>query len=277
MIIEAGQVAVVTGAAQGLGRALAGGLVARGVSVVLVDIAGEQLQTAAEELAACQGRVLPVIADVSDVAAVQALAWRTLEHFGRVDVVVNNAGLGGGGQPLWQTDPQDWHRVLGVNVLGVVHGIQAFVPHLVVAGAGHVVNISSLSGLAATPFMGIYCASKFAVVAISETLRRELEAMGLPIGVTVACPGLVRTPMAEVLLTLARADDEVLAQHCPAHLSVGQLRAQLARMTADPLEPQVTAERILAAVEADRLYALTHGDFRRPSSPAGHRRPCGIG
>jgi NAD(P)-dependent dehydrogenase (short-subunit alcohol dehydrogenase family) len=262
MIIEADQVAVVTGAAQGLGRALAAGLIDRSVSVVLADTATERLYTTAEEFTARGAEVLPVITDVSDAAAVDALASRTLEHFGRVDVVVNNAGIvTGDSRPLWQTDPQDWHRVLAVNLLGVVHGIQAFVPHLVRAGAGHVVNIASLAGLAAVPFAGVYCASKHAVVAISETLRRELEAMDLPIGVTVACPGLVRTPMAEGLFTLAQADDDVLAEHLPAHLSMGQLRAQLKRMTADPMEPEVAAERILAAVETDRLYALTHGDF----------------
>lgn len=114
MIIEAGKVAVVTGAAQGLGRALAAGLIDRGVSVVLADIATERLQTTTEEFITCGGRVLPVITDVSDAVAVDALASRTLEHFGRVDVVVNNAGIATGDSwPLWQTDPQDWQRVLG--------------------------------------------------------------------------------------------------------------------------------------------------------------------
>ncbi|MGB6163262.1 MAG: SDR family NAD(P)-dependent oxidoreductase [Pseudonocardiaceae bacterium] len=217
MIIEAGQVAVVTGAAQRLGRALAAGLVDRGVSVALADTAQERLHDTAEAFTARGGQVLPVVTDVSDATAVGALASRTLEHFGRVDVVVNNAGIAvANGRPLWQTDPQDWQRVLAVNLLGVVHGIQAFVPHLVTAGAGHVVNIASLAGLLASPFGSAYCASKHAVVAVSETLRAELDMLGLSIGVTVACPGYLRTPL---------------------------------------------AERILAAVEADRLYALTHGDI----------------
>jgi NADP-dependent 3-hydroxy acid dehydrogenase YdfG len=172
MIIGAGRVAVVTGAAQGLGRALAAGLIDRGVSVVLADIAGERLHSTAEEFSARGARVLPVITDVSDAAAVNTLASRTLEHFDRVDVVVNNAGITTGhAVPLWQTDPQDWQRVLAVNLLGVVHEIQAFVPYLVTAGAGHVLNIASLAGLTAIPFGGAYCASKHAVVAISETLH----------------------------------------------------------------------------------------------------------
>jgi NAD(P)-dependent dehydrogenase (short-subunit alcohol dehydrogenase family) len=262
VIVEAGQVAVVTGAAQGLGRALTAGLIDRGVSVVLADIAAERLHSTAEEFTARSARVLPVITDVSDAAAVNMLASRTLEHFGRIDVVVNNAGVANrDSRPLWQTDPQDWHRILGVNLLGVVHGIQAFVPHLVTAGAGHVLNIASLAGLSTIPFGGIYCASKHAVVAISETLHRELKATGLPIRVTVACPALVRTPMAEGLLTLAEADDDVLTAHLPAHLSLEQLQASVKRMIANLMEPDVAAERILAAVETDRLYALTHGDF----------------
>ncbi len=267
MIIEAGQVAVVTGAAQGLGRALAAGLLDRGVSVALADTAQERLRDTAEAFTAGGGHVLPVVTDVGDSAAVGALASRTLDHFGRVDVVVNNAGItANNSRLLWQTDPEDWQRVLAVNLLGVVHGIQAFVPHLVTAGAGHVVNIASLAGLMALPFGGVYCASKHAVVAISETLRAELDMLGLPIGVTVACPAYVRTPMTEGMFTLLQAgDDAQLAEYLPVGLSVEQreqVRARLAQGMATVMEPDAAAERILAAVEADRLYALTHGDIK---------------
>jgi NAD(P)-dependent dehydrogenase (short-subunit alcohol dehydrogenase family) len=208
--------------------------------------------------------VLPVITDVSDAAAVTTLASRTVEYFGRVDMVVNNAGIGGSGGPLWHSDPQDWQRVLGVNLLGVVHGIQAFVPHLIRTGAGHVINIASIAGLAAMPFGSSYCASKHAVVAISETLRRELEMLELPIGVTVACPGYVRTPLAEGLATLIQTDNDAWTEHLPAELSKEQreqVRTTLKRGIATMIEPQDAAESILAAVEADQLYALTHGDF----------------
>lgn len=264
MIIEAGQVAVVTGAARGLGRALAAGLIGRGVSLVLADTATEQLQATAEEFTAGGGLVLAVRTDVSDAAAVDALASRTLDHFGRVDLVVNNAGVGGGGGPMWRSNPEEWQRVLGVNLLGVVHGIQAFVPHLVSTGAGHVVNIASLAGLTTMPFGGSYCASKHAVVALSETLRNEMAMMGLPIGVTVVCPGFVRTPLAEGLLAFAHMDDETLATRLPGELSMDQmkqLRAGLERAVPTVMEPEDAAERILAAVESDRLYALTHGDL----------------
>jgi short-subunit dehydrogenase len=127
-----------------------------------------------------------------------------------------------------------------------------------------VVNIASLAGLMPTPFGGIYCASKHAVVAVSEILRGELEMMGLPIGVTVVCPGLIRTPLAEGLLSLAQADDDTAAEHLPAELPTGsrqQLQATLQSGISTILEPQVAAERVLAAVQADRLYALTHGDL----------------
>ncbi|MGH3855043.1 MAG: SDR family NAD(P)-dependent oxidoreductase [Pseudonocardiaceae bacterium] len=266
MIIEAGQVAVVTGAAQGLGCALAAGLLARGVSVALADTAQEQLRDTAEAFTARGGQVLPVVTDMADAAAVGALAAQTLAHFGRVDVVVNNAGIAAHhAWPLWQVDPADWRRVLEVNLLGAVHGIRAFVPHLVTAGAGHVVNIASLAGLMAGPFNSAYCASKHAVVAISETLRAELDMMGLPIGVTVVCPGYVRTPLAEGMTTLLQTGaDAQLAQNLPAGLSadqVEQMRTRLAAGLATMMEPDVAAERILAAVEADQLYALTHGDI----------------
>lgn len=264
MIIEAGQVAVVTGAAQGLGHALAAGLIDRGVCVVLADVAAERLHNTAEEFTARGARVLPVVTDVSDPLAVTALASRTLEHFGRVDLVVNNAGIAtGGGQPLWQTDPQDWQRVLAVNLLGVVHGIQTFVPHLVTAGTGHVVNIASLAGLAAMPFGAAYGASKHAVVAVSETLQRELEIMGVPIGVTVACPGLIRSPLGERVITLAQADDDGWAEQAPAGVPTERtqrLRTAIQHLLLTVIEPEVAAERILAAVEANRLYELTHGD-----------------
>jgi short-subunit dehydrogenase len=135
------------------------------------------------------------------------------------------------------------------------------VPHLVTAGAGHVVNIASLAGLMAVPFGSAYCASKHAVVAVSETLRAELDMMGLPIGVTVACPGYVRTPLTEGMFTQFLAgDDAQLAERLPAVLSVEQVRARLEDGMATMMEPDVATERILAAVEADRLYALTHGD-----------------
>jgi NAD(P)-dependent dehydrogenase (short-subunit alcohol dehydrogenase family) len=264
VIIDVGQVAVVTGAAQGLGRGLAAGLIDRGVAVVLADIATERLQTTAEAFTARGARVLPVITDVSDAAAVNTLASRTVEYFGRVDMVVNNAGIGGDGQLLWHGDPQDWQRVLGVNLLGVVHGIQAFVPHLIRTGTGHVINIASIAGLAAMPFGSSYCASKHAVVAISEMLRRELGMLELPIGVTVACPGYVRTPLAEGLATLVQADNDAWTEHLPAELSKEhreQVRAMLKRGIVTMIEPEIAAERILAAVEADQLYALTHGDF----------------
>lgn len=268
MIIETGQVAVVTGAAQGLGRALAAGLIDRGVSVVLADTATEKLHATAEVFTACGGQVLPVVTDVSDAAAVTVLASRTIDHFGRVDLVVNNAGIAlGDGRPLWQTGPEEWQRVVAVNLFGAVHGIQAFVPHLVAAGAGHVVNIASLAGLAVMPFGGAYGASKHAVVSVSEALHSELTTLGLPIGVTVACPGFVRTPMTEGLFALAQADDDALAAQLPADLPAEQrdqmlqLWASLVRGIGTPMEPEVAAGHILAAVEADRLYALTHGDY----------------
>ena len=195
MLIEPGQVAVVTGAAQGIGRALAAELGGRGASVALVDLHEGGVRQTAGELG---DTAVPFVADVTDGDAVASVAERLLARFGRLDLVVNNAGVApNDGKPLWEADLADWRRVVEVNLFGVLHGIRAFVPHLVAAGRGHVLNIASLAGLTGTPLSASYGTSKHAVVALSETLRAEFELLGTPIGVTVACPAFVRTPMVE--------------------------------------------------------------------------------
>ena len=181
-------------------------------------------------------------------------------------MVVNNAGIApGGGGPLWQADPQDWQRVLAVNLLNVVHGIQAFVPHLVTAGAGRVVKYRLVGRASGDAVRGYLRRQQARGGRDLRDVARRAAGHGLPIGVTVACPGFVRTPLAEGLVALAQADDDVLTdQLLPADMSREQMEllwAQLKRGIATMMEPQVAAERILAAVEADRLYALTHGDF----------------
>ena len=192
MKLQAGQVAVVTGAANGIGRALATEIVARGLRVVVADIESEPLTALAADLGAA---ALAVPTDVADPDQVRALAERTLAAFGRVDLVVNNAGVSEGG-PSWALESAQWRRVWSVNVEGVVHGIAAFVPHLIAAGSGHVVNLSSVAGLdTAAPLGAPYSASKHAVLAISEGLRTELELLAPGVRVTTVCPGPVDTRM----------------------------------------------------------------------------------
>jgi NAD(P)-dependent dehydrogenase (short-subunit alcohol dehydrogenase family) len=191
-----GKVAVVTGAASGIGRALADRWATEGMKVVLADVEEGPLHAARDELDAGGADVLAVRTDVSDAAQVDALAAATLDHFGGVHLVCNNAGVGGGGQ-LWEAGLDEWDWVLGVNLMGVVHGIRAFVPHLVAQDEGHVVNTASVAGFAYAPMMGPYNASKAAVVAISETLKAELAMQGSKVGVSALCPGWVNTRIHE--------------------------------------------------------------------------------
>ncbi|QUH00442.1 SDR family NAD(P)-dependent oxidoreductase [Saccharopolyspora erythraea] len=258
MIIESGHVAVVTGAARGLGRALAAQLVDKAVSVVLADIDADALRTTAEELASGGGKVLAVPTDVREQSALDVLAERTTDHFGRIDLVVNNAGIAGGSQPIWATGAREWREVVDVNLFGVVHGIRAFVPKLIEAGRGHVVNIASLAGIAVPSFGSAYGASKHAIVAISESLREELDTVATAeIGVTVACPGVMRTPMAAALFDERTVEDVDL----PPHLTAEQAKEMRAAAMANAVEPEQAARRILDAVEQNHLHTLPNGDF----------------
>ena len=189
MRLEAGQVAVVTGAASGIGRGLAEGFLRRGLAVAAADVEAEALDQAVSEMAA-GGRVIGQVTDVRDPDALLRLAARTLDDLGRVDVVCNNAGIVTPRLPVWEQSSEDWRWTLEVNLLGVVNGIRAFVPHLIRQGSGHVVNTASIAGLAPIPGggNGAYTASKHAVVGLSETLVEELATVGVEVGVTVLCP-----------------------------------------------------------------------------------------
>src|SRR4051794_29088134 len=160
--------------------------------VVLADVEAGALAAAEKELRDSGAEVLAVRTDVSNGDEVDALAQAAVDAFGAVHVVCNNAGVGGGG--LMQTlTTADWEWVLGVNLWGVIHGIRAFLPILLEQEEAHVVNTASMAGLVSGPFMGPYNASKFAVVAISETLFKEMSMQGLKVGVSVLCPGWVNT------------------------------------------------------------------------------------
>lgn len=272
MKLEAGQVAVVTGAANGIGRALAAEIVARGLRVVVADIENAPLSALAAELG---DAALAVPTDVADPDQVRALAERTLAAFGRVDLVVNNAGISEGG-PSWALEPAQWRRVWSVNVEGVVHGIAAFVPHLIAAGSGHVVNLSSVAGLdTAAPFGAPYSASKHAVLAISEGLRTELELLAPAVRVTTVCPGPIDTRMMRGLfdaVEAAEAEDPAEARPAapvaPPELAekLTALAAGVTAMRAELMPAEQAARIVLDAVEADRRIVSTHPGMARDAA-----------
>jgi NAD(P)-dependent dehydrogenase (short-subunit alcohol dehydrogenase family) len=252
----AGKVAVVTGAASGIGLAVARQLGADGMRVMLADVEEPALAAAAAALAAEGIETAATVTDVSDADSVQSLASATLDRFGTVHVVCNNAGVAGGG-PSWQLPMSTWNWVMGVNFFGVVHGVHAFLPYLIDQGEGHVVNTASVAGLLATPWMAPYNASKHAVVAVSESLRHELSAIGSPVGVSVLCPGFVRTRIAD-------AD-----RNRPARYSAGVeaqpdlqgMRDAIAAQIAGGKDPAEIATAVRDAIVADNFWILTHPDF----------------
>jgi NAD(P)-dependent dehydrogenase (short-subunit alcohol dehydrogenase family) len=194
--VEPGRVAVVTGAASGIGLGLSQRFAAEGLNVVMADVEEPALAKAAAEVAASAGNavsVLPVVTDVSDRAAVEALRDAALSAFGAVHVVCNNAGVGGPHGPLWKCPPGEWDWVLGVNLEGVMNGVRTFMPVLLEQDTGHLVNTSSVFGVFAGA-LGPYGVSKHAVTALTETLHFNMKSLGAAhVGVSVLCPGAVRT------------------------------------------------------------------------------------
>ncbi|MCP5068860.1 MAG: SDR family NAD(P)-dependent oxidoreductase [bacterium] len=245
-----GKVAFVTGGASGIGLAMAEAFAEEGMKVVLADIEAEALKKAEGDLLASGAEVIGVQCDVSDHGSVSAAAERAIEAFGKVHILCNNAGVAPAG-PLDETTPEDWKWCLGVNLMGVVHGIQILVPRIKEHGeGGHVVNTASIAGLMALPTVGIYAATKYAVVGISETLRGELLPDG--IGVSVLCPSFVKTRLHEGY------------RNRPSELSVGPEEPNefMAQMLAVATEPKVIAERVIRGVKRGDLYILPHADAK---------------
>jgi 1-deoxy-11beta-hydroxypentalenate dehydrogenase len=245
-----GKVAVVTGAASGIGRALATRFLAEGMAVVMADFASDALADVAEELRSGGGDVETVVTDVTDPDAVDALANAAYDCFGQVDVLCANVGIMGPDlAPAWEVALEDWRKVFAVNTFGAVHTIQAFLPRMLEAGRpGHVVLTSSMAGLTASSVTTApYLASKHATRSIAETLRRNLADRGAPVAVSVLCPGPVNTGMlAHVRQAYPAFDAE--------HAAVG---GQFV------LEPAEVAEIVLDAIRSERFFIFTHADSRR--------------
>ncbi len=183
-----GQVAVITGAASGIGAGLARKAHALGMRLVLADITADSLKALAGETSA-----LAVVTDVANAESVEQLAARAYAEYGQVDFLFNNAGVMAAGNS-WEVDLQRWRRAVDINLFGVLHGIRSFVPRMLASGrAARIVNTASVGGFLASPLMAPYSATKFAVVALTESLRAEMELIGAPISVSLLAPGPVKT------------------------------------------------------------------------------------
>ena len=249
-----GKVAVITGGASGIGRAVAEKAAAEGMKIVIADIEEGPLKEAEGELAGQGAEVIGVVTDVSDAAAVRELRDRALDRFGAVHLVHNNAGIGTGG-PIWEFSEEDWRWIIGVNQWGVIHGISTFVPLLMEQGEGHVVNTASIAGLTTTAFLGPYHATKFAVVAMSEVLYKDLQVAGSQVGVSVLCPGFVQTRIAE--------SDRNRPAWAPEREVEGaeELRAVIQGMVDGGIPPATVAARVIEAVKTNTFYILTHPEL----------------
>jgi NAD(P)-dependent dehydrogenase (short-subunit alcohol dehydrogenase family) len=250
-----GRVAVVTGAAGGIGLTLCERFAAEGMRVVMADVDPARLETAADGLGA---DVLAVPTDASRWDGVAELARRARERFGAVHVLCNNAGVTRPG-PLWEADVEEWEWVLAVNLSGVFHGVKAFVPAMIERGEpAHVVNTASIGGLLAYPGLGAYAAAKYGVVGLSESLLHDLRASGAPIGVSVLCPGPVATDF--------RAHSRALRPGGPQEDVSGEYDG-VAR-----IPPAEVAAQVVDAIRADRFWIVTHPEYHE----AIERRARGI-
>ena len=190
-----GRVAVVTGAASGIGFAIARHLLGEGVRVVMTDLDGRAVTDAASALGDGAVEVDAVQLDVRDPDAVEVVARQVVDRFGALHIAVNNAGIVNGGNS-WELSLEDWRRVLDVNLWGVIHGVRSFVPRILDSEQeGHVVNVSSMAAVLALGGLGPYTVAKHGVLGLSDVLRAELEAADAPIGVSVVMPGPIRTGM----------------------------------------------------------------------------------
>ncbi|MDO8981249.1 MAG: SDR family NAD(P)-dependent oxidoreductase [Afipia sp.] len=254
----AGKTAFVTGGASGIGFALGRAFAEAGMKVMLADIETEALEAAVKSLHNVGPDVRGIDCDVTDAASVERAAKASFDAFGNIHVICNNAGVAAGGG-IEDIALDSWRWVLDVNLMGVVHGIRAFLPHMRAHGeGGHIVNTASMAGMQSALGFSPYTASKFAVVGMSEGLAPQLAPFG--IGVSVLCPGFVRTRIGESGRN--RPEQYGPTQTLDPASPTAALVAQIAELIQSGIDPSDVAARVVAAIRANELYVFTHPDMR---------------
>jgi len=249
------RVAVITGGAGGIGVAMAKAFAERGAKIVLADLDEPALAEAGRGLEKSGAEVLTVRTDVTRLESVEALAEAAVRRFGGVHVVCNNAGVATFG-PIARSTRKDWEFTMGVNFWGVVNGVQTFAPRLLAQGqSGHIVNTASMAGLVGMRWLGVYCASKFAVVGLSESLFVEMRDHG--IGVSVLCPMMVATNINENSLRMRPSE-----LRNPPGSDIPQTGGGAPALVGGTIEPAELARRVVCAIERKELYILTHAEQR---------------
>ncbi len=255
----AGRVAVVTGAASGMGRAFARRFAEEGMRVVLADVEREALDRTVAELRAQGHQVTGVPTDVMSRASVQDLARATLDVYGKVHLVCNNAGVEGYlDGAIWEATERDWRWTMGVNFWGVVHGVETFLPILLAQGEeGHVVNTASMTAVVRATNM--YAITKQAVLAYSETVYGHLRERGARVGISVLCPGIVATQL--FLGSRNRPRELRNEQEPPGAAEGAELRRRMHQRLAAGMPPAEVAEILVRAVREERFYVLTDHEW----------------
>ena len=254
----AGKTAFVTGGAAGIGLALGRAFAQSGMKVMLADIETDALQAAVKNLREISPDISGTICDVADAASVERAAQAAFDAFGKVHVVCNNAGVAAGGG-IDHISLDNWRWVIDVNLMGVLHGIKSFLPHIRAHGeGGHIVNTASMAGMQGGLGLSPYGASKFAVVSMSEGLNLQLKPHG--IGVSVLCPSYVRTRIGESGRN--RPDRYGQSQPLDPASPAAAMVAAIAENIQAGLDPAFVAARVLAAVREDQLYVFTHQGMR---------------
>jgi NAD(P)-dependent dehydrogenase (short-subunit alcohol dehydrogenase family) len=253
----AGRVAVVTGAASGIGLALATRFAEAGMKLVLADVEAAPLEAARAGIEGKGGTAIAVRADVMREQDVERLAGAAFDTWGNVHVLCNNAGVGGGAgaDGVWNVPPEDWDWVLGVNFRGVLHGIRRFVPRMLAKGEpGHVVNTASAAGLVTGATGAPYTVSKHGVVALSEILYKDLKARGAKLSVSVLCPGWVDTR----IIDSERNRPEALAPKAAAQITpqMQMWREAVRGFLKEGFRPEAIAGLVFEAVKSDTFYIV---------------------